>query len=158
MTFDPQIREQISRYLTGTIDAADLETWLSAVTWDIDEEPQATRQLAFDALRLTSEAANGDWTETELRDQLRGLIQTVHLDSTTLLVSEQFLGRLSAAEMGAQGDAEGDPVVALMSYARYAAPMAGWFGSGRPNDRGFLHQPTVEKETRSPAPVELEIS
>jgi hypothetical protein len=160
MSFDLQIREQISRYRAGQIDVDALETWLSAIAWDIDQEPPATRQLAFKALRFVSEAANGDWTEDEIRENLGALAHTVLPDTGGSYVAEQFLGRLSAAEKKAQQGAEdGDARVAiLMAYVRFATPTVAWFGSGQPSDRGFLHQPRGESDTQPPAPAELAIS
>jgi len=73
---DIEIRKQISLYTREEITSSDLEGWLSEKTWDIDDEPVATRDLAYEALRLTSEAANGDWTDLELRERLGGLSRT----------------------------------------------------------------------------------
>jgi hypothetical protein len=157
MSLDLQIRDQISLYLAGQIDAPDLEPWLAAVVWDIDQEPAATRRLAFDALRLTSEAANGDWSDEELRDQLKALLQmtpTVHVAPVS---GEQFLEKLTEAEEEARGQRTGVSAEALMSYAHLAAT-AGSFGNWQSSDRGFLHQPRGESSTQPPAQAELAIS
>lgn len=68
---DLEIREQIGRYARGRIDGAELDAWLSAEA--ADAEDAATQQLAFDALRLLSEGANGDWEDEDLRDRLGAL-------------------------------------------------------------------------------------
>lgn len=75
---DLEIRKQINRYLDpkGDVEAAELEAWLAAEAWDIDDEPQATRQLAFDAMRLLAERGNGDWDDAELRERLGALSRT----------------------------------------------------------------------------------
>lgn len=160
MSFDLQIREQISRYCGGEIDAADLETWLAATTWEIDQEPPATRQLAADALRLTSEAANGDWTDEELRGQLKALGAMVtdsgHSVSGDIspLKAEGFLEKLAAAEEAkAQAPTE-DQHAAVMRYAHVGSPTAGSSGSEQPSGRGFLRRSTGERETPSQHPRE----
>jgi hypothetical protein len=71
--FDLKLREQIARLVTGEITPAELEAWVSAEAWDVDDEAPATRQLAFQVLGLTSEYANGDWDEAELRERLGAL-------------------------------------------------------------------------------------
>lgn len=166
MSSDLQIREQISRYCAGEIDAAELETWLAAKTWEIDQESPATRQLAFDSLRLTSEAANGDWTDEELRGQLKALSGIVtdgsHLVSaeTPSLKAEGFLEQLSAAQQQSSGQVlhrEADQLAAIMRYAHLGASTVGSSETAQPSDREFLRQPKAENETPHPAPKELAI-
>jgi hypothetical protein len=100
MSFDLQMLEQISLYLRGQIDVAELESRFAEITWDLDEEPPATRRVAFEALRLASETANGDWTDEVLREQLKRLLQTIPTSGTVSVAGEQFLERLSVAETG----------------------------------------------------------
>jgi hypothetical protein len=159
MSFDREIREQISRYCAGEIDAANLETWLAASTWEMDNEPTAIRQLAFDALRLTSEAANGDWTDGELRQQLSDLCGNSIVE-TPSLVSEDFLGKLSAAEKNKGNRPKGDEarLAAMMRYVRFGSPTEGLSETVQPSDRGFLDQPRDESKTPSPVPKELAAS
>jgi len=163
MSFDLQIREHISRYCAGQIDAAALETWLSAATWDIDNEPRATRQLAFDALRFTSEAANGDWTDQELRLQLARLCGLAggHSASgdTRSPVTEGFLEKLPVAQKRQEHGStrEADQLAAIMRYAHLGASKVASFGKAQSNDRGFLHQPRAESDTRPQPPKELAI-
>ncbi len=166
MSFDLQIREQITRFCAGEIDAVDLEAWLSAATWEIDQESPATRQLAFDSLRLTSEAANGDWTDEELRDQLKALSEIVTDDShsvsagTPSLKAEGFLEQLSAAQQsrGTAQHREADQLAAIMRYAHLGSFTAASSETVRPSDREFLRQPKVENETPHRPPRELAIN
>jgi len=166
MSFDLQIREQISRYCAGQIDAAALETWLSAATWDIDDESPVTRQLAFDGLRLTSEAANGDWTEQELREHLGALCMvtddthSVLVGASTSPASEQLLDKLSAAEQERKGAPDSDEarLAALMRYAGAGATTPQSSETEQPSGPGFLGRPIGENETPGSAPAELAIS
>lgn len=68
---DLEIREQIADFVRGDIDAAQLEDWLEDASWGEDAEP--TRTLAATVLRLLAEHANGDWTDSEMREQLGAL-------------------------------------------------------------------------------------
>jgi hypothetical protein len=155
MSIDLQIREQISLYLLGQLDPAELESWLVAATWDIDDEPQAVRRAAFRALRLLSETANGDWTEEELARSLIDLLQTVSPEPSTSLVPEGFLEQLTEAEKQArERQEEREPEQELMGYARFASPTEASYESWQPSDRGFLRQPKGESGTRSPVPAE----
>lgn len=165
MSFDLQIREQISRYCAGQIDAAALETWLSAATWDLDDESRATRQLAFDALRFTSEAAHGDWTDQELREHL-GALCMVTDDAGSVLAGapavparEQFLDRLAAAEKTHSEPVNDEArLAALMHYAGAGTRTPQWSETGQSSGPGFLDRPTSENETPGSAPAELAIS
>jgi hypothetical protein len=168
MSFDLQIRERISLYLAGSIDAAALESWLSGVTWELDHEHPATRQSAFDALRLLSEAANGDWTPSQLRDQLQALSKIVTdrtnsvLPSVAAMGGEELLSKLSKAQQGAEqrhADAyEEAPAFALMGYAYLATQTHRSSESGQPSDPAFRRQPKVESDTHAPVEEELAIS
>lgn len=65
---DVEIREQIARYIEGNIIAQELEDRLENETWGLESEP--ARTLAATVLRLLAEHGHGDWTDTELREQL----------------------------------------------------------------------------------------
>lgn len=154
MSFDLQMLEQISLYLRGQIDVAELESRFAELTWDLDGESPATRRVAFDVLRLASETANGDWTDEVLREQLKALLRTIPTSGNASVAGEQFLERLSAAEAEAQRREE--RVEASMGYAS-ATPAQASSESWQPNDRGFLHQPKGETDTQSQVPAELAI-
>jgi hypothetical protein len=70
---DLEIRKKIADYAAGTIDAGELEAWLSGETWDVEDESPSTQRLAFEAMRLVSERSHGDWTDEQLREQLGAL-------------------------------------------------------------------------------------
>lgn len=154
MSVDLQMLEQISLYLRGQIDVTELESRFAEMTWDLDEELPATRRVAFDVLRLASEAANGDWTDEKLREQLTVLLQTIPTPGTASVSGEQFLERLSTAEVEARKRRES--VETLMGYARFTSTEAS-YESWQPSDRGFLRQPKGESDTQSPVPAELAI-
>jgi hypothetical protein len=75
---DLEIREQVARYVEGTLEASELEDWLENESWDLEAEP--ARTLAADVLRLLAEYANEDWTDSELRAQLGALSRTYWFD------------------------------------------------------------------------------
>lgn len=167
MSFDLQIRERISLYVDGRIEAVDLESWLSEVTWEIDEEPPATRHVAFAALRLVSEAAHGDWSDDQLKDQLRALLKIPPDSSDSVLPSvaasggEQLLGRLTVAQRRAESrqlEANDESrALALMGYAYLATQTRRSFESEQPSDPAFRRQPTAESDTPVPVGEELAI-
>jgi hypothetical protein len=59
----------VSRYLGGALSEDALASILEAETWD------APSPVGSDALRIIYEFANGDWTERQVRDQLRRLVE-----------------------------------------------------------------------------------
>lgn len=164
MSFDLQIRERISHYLSGGLKADDLESWLSAIAWEIDDEPRTTRQLAHRALRLVSETANGDLTAAELRVRLSNLIVADPQHSALIGViippaSEQLLERLSAAQQSAQDALSVDWMIGVMRYAKVTQTLTqAWSESAPPSGPAFLHRPKAERQTPDPAPKELAIS
>jgi hypothetical protein len=167
MALDDQIRERISLYLNGRGEAADLESWLSEITWGIDEEPPATRHIAYAALRLLSEAANGDWSDDQLNDQLRALLKIPPPGGDSVLPSvetrdEGLLGKLSLAQQEAESMQvaldDDAAALALVGYAYFSTQTRRWSGSERPSGPAFLRQPKGETDTPVPAAEELAIS
>lgn len=71
---DLEIREAIRQYIAGDVDARALEDQLEGVAWEGLADP--ARRLTNDALRLLAEQANGDWTDSDLREQLGVLTRT----------------------------------------------------------------------------------
>lgn len=59
----------LASYLNGAIDVDTLAAILEGDAWD------APHPMGSTALRLIYEFGNGDWSERELRDQLRRLIE-----------------------------------------------------------------------------------
>lgn len=151
MSIDQEIREQISRYLDGRIDAADLEDWISVEAWDIDKESPSTRQLGYDTLRFIAEAQNGEWTDDELREHLGALIRT------DTRVGNQFLEQLAVAEERRRSLSPKDDdgkFAAVIRYVRFSPATAESSGRELSNARGFLHQPADERRTPLPPPKE----
>ena len=156
MTVDLQVREEIALFLLGKIDAAELEAWLAEVTWDIDDEPASVRRVAFGALRLVTETANGDWGQNELQEKLAALLQTVSPVASASWKGEEFLDKLTEAEKKArERQTDETHEIALMGYAASSTEES--FGSWQSSDRGFLHQPKGESDTPHQAPTELAI-
>lgn len=155
MSSNTGIRQKISDYLAGRNDAFDLEDWISTEVWDAP--PSDERQLGYDALRLLSEASNGEWTDQALRVQLAKLCGIV-TDTPSLRV-EGLLEKLSAAEesRGQTLKREDDQLAAIMRYAHLGSATAASSGTAQPSDREFLHQPKAENETQRQAPKELAI-
>lgn len=103
---DTEIREEIQRYIAGTIDAGDLEVWLTEVEDRLQGEPEVTHHLARDAARLVFERMNGDWTDAELTVKLRALSQTYWL----LGAPKVFLSSSSEViQQGGRQEAAGRP-------------------------------------------------
>ena len=75
MDLQAEIRDEVAGYLAGHRSISALWDWAHARFWDVDnrEDPEQAR-LAHEVELLLSETANGDWTEDELRDKLRGLV------------------------------------------------------------------------------------
>jgi len=63
-----EIATALARYFNGALRVADLAAILEAQTWD------ESSRVASQALRLIYEYDHGDWTEHELRDQLRRVV------------------------------------------------------------------------------------
>ncbi|MBI4494753.1 MAG: hypothetical protein HY690_18410 [Chloroflexi bacterium] len=81
---DSEIREQLARYLADETSLHDFEEWLVAHTWNLHQiaDPLVRDLVAEIELRL-AEFSNGDWTDAELRDLLKPLVQkyAVHFGS-----------------------------------------------------------------------------
>ena len=76
-SLDHAIRERLARYLNGETPLRDFDAWFVPATWEVD---QAQNPVAHDLtneiyLRL-AEYSNGHWTEPELKDRLRQLVET----------------------------------------------------------------------------------
>jgi hypothetical protein len=82
---DLEVREAIRDYIAGNVDARVLEDRLEDVAWDTPADP--ARKLTDDALRLLAEQANGDWTESELREQLGVLTRTYWFEQAPKVVT-----------------------------------------------------------------------
>ncbi|MBI4507981.1 MAG: hypothetical protein HY691_20840 [Chloroflexi bacterium] len=73
---DVQIRAYVARYLSGDLTLRELQEWLAPVSWNIHRAGnQTAMDLAYDIELSLAEYTNGDWTEDELKDLLRPLVE-----------------------------------------------------------------------------------
>jgi hypothetical protein len=71
------IRECLAAYVEGKISLHEFENWFFRKTWDVDKEGDpALIDLVYQIKLNWAEFSNGDWTEVELRDMLRPLVQS----------------------------------------------------------------------------------
>ena len=76
-SLDHDIRERLAQYLRGETRLRDFDAWFVPATWEVDQERDP---VAYDLtneiyLRL-AEYSNGHWTEAELKDRLRRLVES----------------------------------------------------------------------------------
>lgn len=140
--------QKISDYLAGNLPISELSDWVTVHTWGLDNEPAAVQRVGYGALRLLSEAENGEWTDGELRDRLADLLKASR--------GEGFLDKLADAQTQVSKHAmtEGQQAAALMQYAAFGIT-AGWSETAPPNGPSSLRQPRGESETQSPPEGEL---
>lgn len=75
-SLDFTIRERLATYLANEISLEEFEDWFFPETWDIDEiDNLAIINLIYGIKLRLAEFSNHDWTEKELRSQLRPFIQ-----------------------------------------------------------------------------------
>ena len=71
------IRERVTAYLAGDLTRSQLQEWLVANTWDVEQrgDPQAT-DLTYEIKLSLAEHSRGDISRIELQDRLRDAIKT----------------------------------------------------------------------------------
>jgi hypothetical protein len=71
------IRERVTAYLAGELTRPELQEWLVAETWDVDQsgDPQAI-DLTYEIKLALAEHSRGDISRTALHDRLRDAIKT----------------------------------------------------------------------------------
>lgn len=72
---DNEIRQRLLHYLAGQISAEDLETWLIAESWDLDDDAGA---MANEAILALTERGLGHLSAGDLNDTLTQLASTSH--------------------------------------------------------------------------------
>jgi hypothetical protein len=103
-----EIRDQLVGYLAGDVSPADLEAWLLAETWDLDEasEPYAA-ELAYSALLAISEHGHEHLSRPELRRRVLSLAVQGHLgtpaQSVTASSSSTHQARWALSRLAAAG-------------------------------------------------------
>ena len=90
---DTTLRQQIGAYLADEdADASDLASCLEIEMYSADDEPEAVRRLANDALRLLAEHENGDWTDEELGARLGALSRTYWIQQAPKIAWSDWSG------------------------------------------------------------------
>lgn len=76
-TLDLEIRDELARYLAGQLSLRRFKKWFVSHTWDIhlSGNPEAA-DLAHEIGLYLAEFSNRDWSEDELKGQLRHLVET----------------------------------------------------------------------------------
>jgi hypothetical protein len=104
---DLEIRQQIARYVDQEIAAASLEDWLQSYAWETED---SGGPLAADTLRLLAEYANGDWTDSDLRERMAGLNRTYWFENAPKNVVPDSMS--TVIPRGQRSVASGRPLVA----------------------------------------------
>lgn len=70
-----ELRDQITRYVTGAVSIAAFQRWFDPQAWNVDKSSESqTADLVHSVELLLSEFSHGDWTEEELKLELASLI------------------------------------------------------------------------------------
>jgi hypothetical protein len=77
---EPEIRDQIVRYVAGEFSLADFEEWFVPQAWDAAGD--ATRDLIYAVELRHAEFTSGHLSEEEFKRELLGLAATYALGST----------------------------------------------------------------------------
>lgn len=73
---DYEIRDHLAAYLASEISLHDFEEWFFPKTWNVDSlDDPALIDLVYEIKLDWAEFSNGDWTEEQLRDMLRPLVE-----------------------------------------------------------------------------------
>jgi len=76
MVSSSQIREQMARFLDGSIDLTIFEDWLISNTWNIHQDgSEAAESLTFAIEEALADHSSGRMTEQQLRKELYDIIQ-----------------------------------------------------------------------------------
>lgn len=83
----PEIAFHLSQYLAGTSSLEEFDRWFVSATWDVKEteDPAAYEMTSKIYLRL-AEYTRGDWTEEELKSEMR---QFVTFDQAAALTAKR---------------------------------------------------------------------
>lgn len=105
--FDLGIREKLAKYLAEEISLSAFQEWFVPRAWNIDKrgEPGAVELVHEIELRL-AEFSNGDWTEDELRTQLRPLAThyTVYMTAAPRTESSSPITQIQLVYPGSRVD------------------------------------------------------
>ena len=79
-----EIRDRLSAYLAGETSLRDFEDWFFPKTWDVDKlDDPALLDLVYQIKLDWAEFSNGDWSEKDLRDMLKSLVEKFTISSSS---------------------------------------------------------------------------
>lgn len=133
---DSEIRENLSRYLEGAISLREFEDWFLPGTWNIHRlGDQSAQNLAYGIGLLLAEFSNRDWTENELRQQLKAYIDShpssAELWLTTvpkLNINMRFL-EFGKMTIEVSGETRGEPSPVVEERPEYSFPVSTAFSA-----------------------------
>ena len=74
---DSEIRDRLSRYLSGETAWRDFEDWFVSATWDIEKSGNSSAiELTHEIELRFAEFSNGHRTESDLHAKLRPLLES----------------------------------------------------------------------------------
>jgi hypothetical protein len=75
-SLDIEVRQNLAAYLRSDLPLSDFKKWFSARTWDVESRGNRSDvELAHSIQIRLIEFSNGDWTEDELKDMLRPVLE-----------------------------------------------------------------------------------
>jgi len=78
---DIEIRDRLASYLVGEISLQDFEHWFVPSSWNIvQSKNQAAVNLVYEIELWLAEYSDGFWSEDELKDQLRPLVENYRIE------------------------------------------------------------------------------
>jgi hypothetical protein len=82
-SLEQTILRHLAAYVAGTTSLDEFEDWLIGVTWNIEQanDPAAT-DLAYDIELFLAEQSTENFSEAELREMLRPLVETAAVPAT----------------------------------------------------------------------------
>lgn len=93
-----EIHNRLSKYLAGQSELSEFHAWLIPAAWDMDDESEETKKLAYRLQLLLAECSNGDRSESELRESLWNLIGTTSVTVTIGEANPVNLGNVSITQ------------------------------------------------------------
>jgi len=80
-SLDIEIRDKLASYLVGEISLRDFEDWFVPVSWNvIHSGNQVAVNLVYEIELWIAEFSDGFWSEDELKDQLRPLVENYRIE------------------------------------------------------------------------------
>lgn len=79
MTLEQEIRTRLAAYLDGGLSLEDFDHWFAGATWDVRHSDPAAAELVYEVELLVAEFTSGHRFESELRDELRRVLQNYRI-------------------------------------------------------------------------------